>query len=56
MKISQDIRDAARGQNDAGESVGMSAAEIRAALDKKAAEFRQHGSEIYLPKDAHGTL
>jgi phosphomethylpyrimidine synthase len=52
MKISQDIRDAARAQNDAGESIGLSSAEIRAAMEKKAAEFRSHGSEIYLPKNA----
>ncbi|HEX3942920.1 MAG TPA: phosphomethylpyrimidine synthase ThiC [Rhizomicrobium sp.] len=54
MKISQDIRDAARAQNDAGESIGLSSAAIRAAMEKKAEEFRQHGSEIYLPKDAAG--
>src|SRR5690242_9322625 len=47
MKISQEVRDAARGSNDT-----MSTAEIRAAMAKKAAEFREHGSEIYLPKDA----
>jgi len=47
MKISQEVRDAARGQND-----GLSTAEIRAAMEKKSREFREHGSEIYLPKDA----
>jgi phosphomethylpyrimidine synthase len=47
MKISQEVRDAARGQND-----GLSTAEIRAAMAKKAEEFRSHGGEIYLPKDA----
>ena len=26
--------------------------EIRAAMEKKAAEFRSHGGEIYLPKPA----
>jgi phosphomethylpyrimidine synthase len=52
MKISQDIRDAARAQNDAGESVGLSAAEIRAAMEKKSEEFKAHGSEIYIPKHA----
>jgi len=52
MKISQDIRDAARAQNDAGQGSGMSSAEIRAAMEKKADEFRQHGSEIYVPKTA----
>src|SRR5215472_5782181 len=47
MKISQEVRDAARGSNDT-----LTTAEIRAAMEKKAAEFRAHGSEIYLPKDA----
>ena len=47
MKISQEVRDAAGGQNDS-----MSTAEIRAAMEKKAAEFRDRGGEIYLPKDA----
>jgi phosphomethylpyrimidine synthase len=47
MKISQEVRDFARGQNDT-----LSSEEIRAAMAKKAAEFREHGSEIYLPKSA----
>ncbi len=47
MKISQEVRDAARGQNDS-----LSTAEIRAAMAKKAEEFKDHGGEIYLPKDA----
>ena len=47
MKISQEVRDAARGTNDT-----LSTAEIRAAMAKKAAEFRDHGGEIYLPKPA----
>jgi phosphomethylpyrimidine synthase len=47
MKISQEVRDAARGNNDS-----LSTAEIRAAMAKKAEEFRDHGGEIYLPKDA----
>jgi phosphomethylpyrimidine synthase len=47
MKISQEVRDAAKGQNDT-----LSTAEIRAAMAKKAEEFREHGGEIYLPKDA----
>ncbi len=47
MKISQEVRDAAKGQNDT-----LSTAEIRAAMAKKAAEFRDHGGEIYLPKTA----
>ncbi|HYM18244.1 MAG TPA: phosphomethylpyrimidine synthase ThiC [Micropepsaceae bacterium] len=47
MKISQEVRDFARGTNDT-----LSSEEIRAAMAKKAAEFRGHGSEIYLPKTA----
>jgi phosphomethylpyrimidine synthase len=47
MKISQEVRDFARGTNDT-----LSAEEIRAAMAKKSAEFREHGSEIYLPKSA----
>ena len=47
MKISQEVRDAARAQNDT-----LSTADIRAAMDKKAAEFREGGSEIYVPKSA----
>ncbi len=47
MKISQEVRDAARGQNDS-----LSTAEIRAALAKKAAEFKQSGGEIYVSKSA----
>jgi phosphomethylpyrimidine synthase len=45
MKISQEVRNAARGANDT-----LSTAEIRAAMAKKAAEFREYGGEIYLPK------
>jgi phosphomethylpyrimidine synthase len=52
MKISQDIRDAARAQNDAGDSIGLSAAEIRAAMERKAEEFRESGGEIYVPRQA----
>jgi phosphomethylpyrimidine synthase len=47
MKISQEVRDAARGSNDR-----LSSEEIRAAIAQKAEEFRQHGGEIYLPQDA----
>src|SRR5579871_5154189 len=47
MKISQEVRDYARGTNDT-----LSSEEIRAAMAKKAAEFRELGSEIYLPKTA----
>jgi phosphomethylpyrimidine synthase len=45
MKISQEVRDAARGQNDS-----LSSAEIRAAMAKKAEEFKQSGGEIYVHK------
>ena len=47
MKISQEVRDAARGNNDS-----MSTAEIRAAMAKKSEEFKQGGGEIYLHKPA----
>jgi phosphomethylpyrimidine synthase len=47
MKISQEVRDAARGNNDS-----MSTAEIRAAMAKKSEEFKQTGGEIYLQKPA----
>jgi phosphomethylpyrimidine synthase len=47
MKISQEVRDAARGTNDS-----LSTAEIRAAMAKKSEEFKQGGGEIYLPRSA----
>jgi phosphomethylpyrimidine synthase len=47
MKISQEVRDAAKGKNDT-----LSSAEIRAAMAKKAEEFKQSGGEIYLHKPA----
>jgi phosphomethylpyrimidine synthase len=47
MKISHEVRDAARGSNDV-----FSSEEIRAAMAKKSKEFRESGSEIYLPKSA----
>jgi phosphomethylpyrimidine synthase len=47
MKISQEVRDAAKGNNDT-----LSTAEIRAAMAKKAQEFKQGGGEIYLPRSA----
>jgi phosphomethylpyrimidine synthase len=47
MKISQEVRDAARGSNDS-----MSTAEIRAAMAKKSEEFKQQGGEIYLQTPA----
>jgi len=43
MKISHDIRDAARGQNDDG---GLSTAQIRAGLDDMSTRFRKSGSQI----------
>ncbi|MBS0471157.1 MAG: phosphomethylpyrimidine synthase ThiC [Proteobacteria bacterium] len=45
MKISQEVRDAAKGRNDT-----LSTAEIRAAMAKKAEEFKQGGGEIYVSK------
>ena len=47
MKISQEVRDAAKGKNDT-----LSTAEIRAAMAKKSEEFRHGGGEIYLHKPA----
>src|SRR5215467_6891507 len=47
MKISQEVRDAAKGKNDT-----LSSAEIRAAMAKKSEEFKQSGGEIYLNKPA----
>jgi len=47
MKISQEVRDSARGSNDT-----LSTAEIRAAMAKKSEEFRAKGSEIYVSKTA----
>ncbi|MBL6854059.1 MAG: phosphomethylpyrimidine synthase ThiC [Alphaproteobacteria bacterium] len=47
MKISQEVRDAAKGKNDT-----LSTAEIRAAMAKKAEEFKQGGGEIYVHKPA----
>src|SRR5437763_3236091 len=47
MKISAEVRDAARGANDT-----LSSAEIRAAMAKKSEEFKQSGGEIYVHKTA----
>ena len=47
MKISQEVRDAAKGTNDT-----LSTAEIRAAMAKKSEEFKQGGGEIYVQKPA----
>ena len=52
MKISQEVRDAAKGKNDWSPDDGLSTADIRAAMEKKSEEFRQHGSEIYWTKPA----
>ena len=49
MKISQEVRDAAKGTNDT-----LSTAEIRAAMAKKSEEFKQGGGEIYLQTPAAG--
>lgn len=46
MRISQDIRDAARGQNDAD----MSTQEAEQGMAEKAEEFKKLGSQIYLDK------
>ena len=43
MKISQEVREAAKGTNDT-----LSSAEIRAAMAKKSEEFKDQGGEIYL--------
>jgi phosphomethylpyrimidine synthase len=45
MKISQEVRDAAKGQNDT-----LSTAQIRAAMAKKAEEFKHGGGEIYMQR------
>ena len=44
MKISQEVRDQARGQN---EVTDLTAEEIQAGLDRKSEEFRESGSKIY---------
>ncbi|WP_372784385.1 phosphomethylpyrimidine synthase ThiC [Phenylobacterium sp.] len=43
MKISQDIRDAARGQNDLGQN------DIEAGLEAMSAKFKESGGEILVP-------
>jgi phosphomethylpyrimidine synthase len=52
MKISQEVRDAAKGRNDSNFGDTLSTAEIRAAMAKKAEEFKNAGGEIYLNKSA----
>jgi phosphomethylpyrimidine synthase len=47
MKISQEVRDAAKVTNDT-----LSTNEIRAAMARKAEEFKRSGGEIYLHKPA----
>ncbi len=44
MKISQEVRDHARAQNDV---TGLSSEEIKAAMAEKSAEFKEQGAEIY---------
>ena len=46
MKISHEVRDHARGQN---EATGLTSDEIRAAMTEKSQEFRKTGSQIYQP-------
>ena len=50
MKISQEVRDAAKGKNDSNFGDTLSTAEIRAAMAKKSDEFKRGGGEIYLHK------
>jgi phosphomethylpyrimidine synthase len=47
MKISQEVRDAAKGTSDT-----LTSAEIRAAMAKKSEEFKTRGGEIYLHRPA----
>ena len=44
MKISQEVRDHARAQNDVTD---MTPDEIQAGLEQKSKEFKEKGSEIY---------
>jgi len=48
MKISQEVRDHAKAQNDV---TGLSTEEIKAGLAAKSEEFKQQGSEIYQKRD-----
>jgi phosphomethylpyrimidine synthase len=48
MKISQEVRDAARAQNDAGASV---TAEAEAGMAQMSQQFRDKGGEIYLKSE-----
>jgi len=48
MRISQEVKDAAKGQNFVADQ-GLSTEDIREALDDKAREFRAKGSQIYQP-------
>jgi phosphomethylpyrimidine synthase len=47
MKISQDIRDAARSQNDVAQN--QAAGEAQQGLDEMARKFRESGGEILVP-------
>ena len=49
MKISQEVRDHARAQN---QVTGLSTAEIKAGLAAKSEEFKEQGSEIYQKRDS----
>ena len=48
MKISQEVRDFAKMQNDAGQSIGGGIEGAEAGMAEKSKEFREKGSEIYL--------
>jgi len=55
MAISQEIRDFARLQNDAGQSIAETTdAEAAEGMAEKAEEFRQKGGKIYLEEDEAG--
>ena len=49
MKISHEVRDHARAQN---EVTGLSSDEIKAGLAKKSKEFKEGGGQIYISRDA----
>jgi hypothetical protein len=53
MKISQDIRDAARSQNDSAQGLA-SDAQLSAELDEMARKFRESGGEIRIPLPTPG--
>ncbi|CAN7436402.1 phosphomethylpyrimidine synthase ThiC [Phenylobacterium sp. LjRoot219] len=53
MKISQDIRDAARSQNDVAENAAAQS-DLDANLDEMARKFRESGGEILVPVTPQG--